>query len=79
MEVEEPNHLRCQDYEAETLLAFHLNSISSGNILVRSTYKDVLIILVGLLFAMSEVTNIILEYELGSHQGLLVLQNLLQF
>ncbi len=48
LETEKPNHLQCQHEEADTLLAFHTNSISSGTILVRSTDTDVLIILLGL-------------------------------
>ena len=45
---------------ANTLLAFHTNSISSGTILVRSTDTDVLIILLGLA-GRSEGINIILD------------------
>ena len=48
LETEKPYHLQCQHEEADTLLAFHANSISSGTILVRSTVTDVLIILLGL-------------------------------
>ena len=45
---------------ANTLLAFHTNSISSVTILVRSTDTDVLIILLGLA-GRSEEINIILD------------------
>ena len=37
LETEKPYHLQCQYEEADTLLAFHANSISSETILVRST------------------------------------------
>ena len=40
VEIEEPNHLQCQHEEADALLAFHANTISSRNILVRSTDTD---------------------------------------
>ena len=48
LETEKPYHLQCQHEEADTLLTFHANSISSGTILVRSSDTDVLIILLGL-------------------------------
>ena len=66
LETEKPNHLQCQHEEADTLLAFHTNSISSGTILVRSTDTDVLIILLGLA-GRSEGINIILDYGSGNH------------
>ena len=62
--IEEPNQLQCQHEEADKLLAFHANRISSGNILVRSTDTDVLIILLGL-SGRSEGINIILDYVWG--------------
>ena len=64
LETERPNHLQCE--EADTLLAFHANSISSGTIMVRSTDTDVLIILLGLA-GRSEGINIILDYGSGNH------------
>ncbi len=67
LETEKPNHLQCQHEEADTLLAFHTNSISSGTILVRSTDTDVLIILLGLA-GRSEGINIILDYGSGNHR-----------
>ena len=56
LETEKPYHLQCQHEEADTLLAFHANSISSGTILVRSTDTDVLIILLGLAGRSEELT-----------------------
>ena len=48
LEIEGLQHLQCQHEEADTLLAFHANNISNGNILVSSSDTDVLIILLGL-------------------------------
>lgn len=67
LETEKPSHLQCQHEEADTLLAFHTNSISSGTILVRSTDTDVLVILLGLA-GRSEGINIILDYGSGNHR-----------
>ena len=67
LETEKPSHLQCKHEEADTLLAFHINSISSGTIIVRSTDKDVLIILLGLA-GRSEGINIILDYGSGNHR-----------
>ena len=67
LQVEEPNHLQCWHEEAKTLIAFHANSISSGNILVRSTDTDVLIILLGL-SGRSEGISIIMDYGSGNNQ-----------
>ena len=64
--TERPSHLQCQHEEADILLAFHANSISSGTIMVRSTDTDVLIILLGLA-GRSEGINIILDYGSGNH------------
>ena len=59
LDIEEPNHLQHQ-HEADTLLAFHTSSISSGTILVRSTDTYVLIIPLGL-SGRSEGINVILD------------------
>ena len=67
LQVEEPTHLQCRHEEADTLIAFHANSISSGNILVRSTDTDVLIILLGL-SGRSEVISIIMDYGSGTNR-----------
>ena len=67
LEIVKPNHLQCQHEEADTLLAFQANRISSGNILVRSTDTNFLIILLGL-SGWSEGINIILDYGSGNHQ-----------
>ena len=75
LEIEEPNHLQCEHEEADTLLAFHTSSISSGNILVRSTDTDVLIILLGL-SGRSEGMNIILDYGSGNHRRYIDVSNL---
>ena len=67
LETERPDHLQCQHEEADTLLAFHANSIASGNIMVRSTDTDVFIILLGLA-GKREGINIILDYGSGNHR-----------
>jgi hypothetical protein len=67
LQTEEPNHLQCQHEEADTLIAFHTKSISTGNILVRSTDTDVLIILLGL-SGWSEGIKIILDYGTANHR-----------
>ena len=36
VDTEEPSHLQGRDEEADTLIAFHARSVSSGNILIRS-------------------------------------------
>ena len=67
LQIEEPNHLQCRHEEADTLIAFHANNISTGNILVRSTDTDVFIILLGL-SGRSEGINIIMDYGSGNHR-----------
>jgi len=67
LETEKPSHLQCKHEEADTLLAFHISSIFSGNILVMSTDTDVLIILLGLA-GRSEGFNIILNYGSGNQR-----------
>ena len=67
LQIEEPNHLHCRHEEADTLIAFHANNISTGNILVRFTDTDVFIILLGL-YGRSEGINIIMDYGSGNHR-----------
>ena len=67
LQIEEPDYLQGQHEEADTLIAFHANSISTGIIHVRSTDTDVLIILLGLA-GRSEEISIILDYGTGNHQ-----------
>lgn len=62
-----PIHLQCQHEEADTLIAFHANSISSGNILVRSTDTDVLVILLGLCGRRDGI-GIIMDYGSGNNR-----------
>ena len=73
----EPQHLRCQNEEVDTLLAFHANNISSGNILVSSSDTDVLIILLGL-SARSEGITTILDYGSGNHQRYIAVAAILE-
>lgn len=44
-----PAHLQANHEEADTLIAFHVENISSSAVLVRASDTDVLIILIGLL------------------------------
>ena len=46
IDTEEPSTLQGRFEEADTLIALHASRVSSGNILVRSTNTDVLVILV---------------------------------
>lgn len=62
-----PSHLQCSHEEADTLIAFHANSISTGNIMIRSSDTDVLIILLGLC-GRSEGTSIIMDYGFGNNR-----------
>lgn len=47
--VSSPAHLQANHEEADTLIAFHVENISSSAVLVRASDTDVLIILIGLL------------------------------
>lgn len=49
LQVTKPNHLQAEHEEADTLIAFHVSHILEGNIIVRSSDTDVLVILLGLL------------------------------
>ena len=77
LEIEEPQHLRCQHEEADTLLAFHANNTSSGNILVSSSDTDVLIILLGLP-GRSEGMTTILDYGSGNHRRYIIVAAILE-
>ena len=46
--ITEPVNLQSRHEEADTLVAFHAKQASEGNILIRSTDTDVLVILLGL-------------------------------
>ena len=47
--VTRPGYLQDDDEETDTLIAFHINNISSQNIMVRASDSDVLVILIGVL------------------------------
>ena len=47
--VTQPDYLQGDHEEADTLIAFHINNISSQNIMVRASDSDVLVILIGVL------------------------------
>ena len=67
LQIGEPNHLPSRHEEADTLIAFHANSITTGNVLVRSTDTDVFIILLGLCGRREEIT-IIMDYGSGNNR-----------
>ena len=46
--IAEPVNLQSRHEEADTLVAFHAKQAPEGNILIRSTDTDVLVILLGL-------------------------------
>ena len=46
--ITEPVNLQSRHEEADTLVAFHAKQAPEGNILIRSTDTDVLVILLGL-------------------------------
>jgi len=48
MNVDEPGHLQGRREEADTLLAFHASNVA-GNVMVRSSDTDVLVILLGMI------------------------------
>ena len=75
MDTEEPSHLQGGLEEADTLIAFHASSVSSGDILVRSPDTDVLVILVGLAGRYETIT-IILDYGSGNHRRYIHVSNL---
>ena len=77
LEIEEPQHLQCQHEEADTLIAFHANNISSENILVSSSDTDVLIILLGL-SGRSEGMTTILDYGSGNHRRYIAVAAILE-
>ena len=77
LEIEGPQHLQCQHEEADTLLAFHANNISNGNILVSSSDTDVLIILLGL-SGRSEGMTTILDYGSGNHRRYIAVAAILE-
>lgn len=44
-----PAHLQANHEEADTLIAFHLENITSNAVLIRASDTDVLVILIGIL------------------------------
>ena len=67
LQSREPHNLQGRHEEAVTLIAFHIRSIGSGNVLVRSNDTDVVVILLHLA-GNSHETNIILDYGSGNHR-----------
>ena len=69
--ITEPVNLQSRHEEADTLVAFHAKQAPEGNILIRSTDTDVLVILLGLA-GRSRESNIILDYGSGNHRRYIV-------
>ena len=67
LQSREPHNLQGRHEEADTLIAFHIRSIGSGNVLVRSNDTDVVVMLSHLAGNLDE-TNIILDYGSGNHR-----------
>ena len=67
LQSREPHNLQGRHEEADTLIAIHIRSIGSGNVLVRSNDTDVVVILLHLAGNLDE-TNIILDYGSGNHR-----------
>ena len=73
--ITEQVNLQSQHEEADTLVAFHAKQAPEGNILVRSTDTDVLVILLGLA-GRSRRSNIILDYGSGNHRRYIGVSNI---
>ena len=67
LQSREPHNLQGRHEEADTLIAFHIRSIGSGNVLVRSNDTDVVVILLHLAGNLDE-TNIFLDYGSCNHR-----------
>ena len=67
LEVYRPSNLQSTHEEADTLIAFHVKNMYEGNILVRSSDTDVLIILLGLVGRSNDI-SVILNYGHGNHR-----------
>ena len=73
--ITEPVNLQSRHEEADTLVAFHAKQAPEGNILIRSTDTDVLVILLGLA-GRSRESNIILDYGSGNHRRYIVVSKI---
>ena len=69
--VTEPDHLQAEHEAADTLIAFHMSNILEGNIIVRSSDTDVLVILLGLLGRFSFRGKVILYFGSANHRRFL--------
>ena len=73
--ITEPVNLQSRHEEADTLVAFHAKQAPEGNILIRSTDTDVLVILLGLA-GRSRESNIILDYGSRNHRRCIVVSKI---
>ena len=73
--ITEPVNLQSRHEEADTLVAFHAKQAPEGNILIRSTDTDVLVILLGLA-GRSRESNFILDYGSGNHRRYIAVPNI---
>ena len=72
--ITKPVNLQSRHEEADTLVAFHAKQAPEGNILIRSTDTDVLVILLGLA-GRSRESSIILDYGSENHRRYIVVSN----
>ena len=73
--ITEPVNLQSRHEEADTLVAFHAKQAPEGNILIRSTDTDVLVILLGLA-GRSRESYIILDNGSGNHRRYIVVSKI---
>ena len=73
LQSREPHNLEGRHEEADTSIAFHIRSIGSGNVLVRSNDTNVVVILLHHVGNLDE-TNIILDYGSGNHRLAITLE-----
>ena len=67
LEVDRPSNLRSAHEKADTLIAFHVKKIYGGNVLVRSSDTNVLILLLGLVGKSNDL-SVIIDYGHGNHR-----------
>ena len=67
LELDRPSNLQSAHEEADTLIAFHVKKIYGGNVLVRSSDTNVLILLLGLVSRSNDL-SVIMDYGHGNHR-----------
>ena len=78
--VTSPSHLQGDHEEADTLIAFHIANITAGNVIVRASDTDVLVILIGALGQQRRevraMANIIMDYGMGNSRRYINVTNI---